>query len=168
MIQSDANQNDIVENARKFLAGILDRMNIDAEIDIYEEDDKFVLDIKCDNAERIIGRRGQVMDALQHLVGKMSYRDRAEGGRGKPIVLDADGYRDKHIERLEALAERVSAKVLRTQTTVELEPMSAHDRRIVHLALAEVDGVTTRSEGEGDDRHVLVVPASAGDQAAAE
>lgn len=168
MIHSDANQNDIVENARKFLAGILDRMNIDAEIEIYEEDDKFILDIKCDNAERIIGRRGQVMDALQHLVGKMSYRERGAGERSKPIVLDADGYRDKHIERLEALAERVSAKVIRTQTTVELEPMSAHDRRIVHLALAEVEGVTTRSEGEGDDRRVLVVPLSSDDRAAAE
>jgi spoIIIJ-associated protein len=168
VIHSDANQTDIVESARKFLAGILDRMDIDAEIEIFEEEDKFVLDIKCDNVERIIGRRGQVMDALQHLVGKMSYRDRAMGARSKPIVIDAGGYRDKHIERLESLAERMGTKAIRTQTIIELDPMTPHDRRIVHLALAEMEGVTTRSEGEGDDRRVLVVPLSSRDQAAVE
>lgn len=168
MIHSDANQNDLVENARKFLAGILERMNIDADIEVLEEDDKFVLDIRCDNAERIIGRRGQVIDALQHLVGKMSYRERAQGGRSKPILLDADGYRHKHIERLESLAERMATKAIRSQTTIELDPMTPHDRRIVHLALADMEGVTTRSEGEGDDRRVLVVPEPSDSQAAAE
>lgn len=168
MTHSDANQNELVENACNFLAGILERMNIDADIEVLEEDDKFILDIRCDNAERVIGRRGQVMDALQHLVSKMSYRDRAVGGRSKPIVLDADGYRNKHIERLESLADRMATKAIRSQTTIELDPMSPHDRRIVHLALADMEGVTTRSEGEGDDRRVLVVPEPSDTHAAAE
>lgn len=158
----------VAENARQFLSGILERMDIDAEIDISEQDDKIILNISCDNVERIIGRRGQVIDALQHLVGKVAYRDRS-GTRGKPIVVDAGDYRVKHIERLEALADRMGKKAIKTQTTVELSPMSAHDRRIVHMALADVDGVTTRSEGEGEDRHVLVVPvASRGESALAE
>lgn len=169
MTHSDDNDEiAIVENARSFLAGVLERMEIDAEIDILDEEDKIVLDIKCDDVERVIGRRGQVVDALQHLAGKVAYRDRAAGVRGKPIVVDAGGYRHKHIERLEQLAERMGAKAIRSQSVVELDPMNPHDRRIVHLALAEMEGVTTRSEGEGEDRRVLVVPVSSQGRATAE
>jgi spoIIIJ-associated protein len=151
----------VVENARKFLLGLLDRMNIDADIEVSEEDDKIVLDIDCDDTDRLIGRRGQVIDALQHLVGKVSYRDRdREEPRGKPLVVDAGGYRVKHIERLESLADRMGKKALENGSTVELDPMSPHDRRIVHMALSDMEGVTTRSEGEGDDRRILVVPDS--------
>lgn len=151
----------VVENARKFLLGLLDRMNIDADIDVSEEDDKIVLDIDCDDTERLIGRRGQVIDALQHLVGKVSYRDRnRDEPRGKPLVVDAGGYRLKHIERLESLADRMGRKALESGTTVELNPMSPHDRRIVHMALSQMAGVTTRSEGEGDERRILVIPES--------
>lgn len=163
---TDRETQDVAESASKFLKGILERMDIDADIDISEEDDKIILDISCANVERIIGRRGQVIDALQHLVSKGVYRERS-GPRGKAIVLDADGYRLKHIERLEALAERMAEKALRTGSIVELSPMTAHDRRIVHMTLADMDGVTTRSEGEGEDRHVLVVPESGGGKSAA-
>lgn len=148
------------ESARDFLQGVLERMNIHADIDISEQDDKIVLDIDCDDIDRIIGRRGQVIDALQHLVGKVSFRSRA-AGRSKPFVVDAGGYRLKHIERLESLADRMGQKAIANGTTIALNPMSAHDRRIVHMALADIDGVSTHSEGEGDDRHVLVVPDNA-------
>ncbi len=159
---TDIDTNELAESASKFLKGILKRMEIDADIEIAEEGDKIILDIQCESVERIIGRRGQVIDALQHLVGKAVYRQRS-GSRGKPIVVDAGGYRLKQIERLEALAERMSKKAIKTQSIVELNPMTPHDRRIVHMALADVEGVTTRSEGEGEDRHVLVVPVPAGD-----
>jgi spoIIIJ-associated protein len=158
MSVTDTDTTQIAEHARRFLEGILERMDFDADVEISEQDDRIILDIDCDNVERVIGRRGQVIDALQHLVGKVSFRDRAAGTRGKPIVVDADGYRIKLIERLESLAEKMANKALDTGETVSLNPMSAHDRRIVHMALADFDGVSTRSEGEGDDRHVLVVP----------
>lgn len=159
---TDRETQDVAESACNFLQGILERMDINADIDISEEDDKIILDISCDNVERIIGRRGQVIDALQHLVSKGVYRERS-GPRGKPIVLDADGYRLKHIERLESLAERMAEKAIKTGSVVELSPMTAHDRRIVHMTLADMEGVSTRSEGEGEDRHVLVVPESNGE-----
>ncbi|GAB4558055.1 MAG: hypothetical protein Tsb0020_02720 [Haliangiales bacterium] len=164
MTQAQNQDADIVEEARSFLAGILDRMNIDADIDIRDEDDKIVLDIDCDDTDRVIGRRGQVMEALQHLVSKVSYRARVSG-ESKPIVIDADGYRQRQIDRLVALAERSGDEAIELGEIVELAPMSAHDRRVVHMTLADFDGVTTRSEGEGDDRHVLVVPdEAAGDR----
>jgi spoIIIJ-associated protein len=146
--------------ARDMLAGILERMKIAAEVEVSEQDDKIFADIKCgeeSDVQRIIGRHGQVVDALQHLVGKMIIR--ARGERGRPLVVDAGGYRQKQIERLEGLAGRMADKCLEQGRPVDLSPMSPHDRRIVHMAIAKLDGVDTRSEGEGDGRHVVVIPA---------
>jgi len=163
----EKSEQDVIEIARVFLSGMLERMDIEAEIAVSEEEDKVVLDVKCDDVERIIGRRGQVVDALQHLVGKVVSKARTE--RSKPIVVDADGYRAKHIERLQSLAQRMGDKARETGTEVKLNPMSAHDRRIIHMTIAEITGLTTRSDGEGDDRHVVVIPeADAPERARAE
>jgi spoIIIJ-associated protein len=148
---------DVAERATDFLQGVLERMGITADIDVNEGDDKIVLEIQTSDPEVVIGRKGQVVDALQHLVSKVVYRERA-GEKGKPIVVDAGGYREKHVQRLEALAQRMGEKALATQAIVPLSPMSAHDRRIVHMAIANIPGLSSRSEGEGDDRHILVVP----------
>ena len=151
---------DVAERATDFLQGVLERMGIPADIDVNESEDKIVLEIQTADTELVIGRKGQVVDALQHLVSKVVYRERA-GEKGKPIIVDAGGYRAQHIERLQALAARTAEKALATQRIVELAPMSAHDRRIVHMAIAEIAGLSSRSEGEGDDRHILVVPDAA-------
>jgi spoIIIJ-associated protein len=155
----------IVDQARTFVRGVLERMDIQAEVTVSEGEDKIVLNVQCDNVERVIGRRGQVIDALQHLVGKAVTRDRPV--KGKPIVVDAGDYRTKQIERLEGLAVKMGEKALQTGAPVRLSPMSAHDRRIIHMKLATVDGVSTHSEGEGEDRHIVVSPASAGQAKAA-
>ncbi len=160
-------EKDVTEIAREFLSGMLERMDIDAEIAVSEEEDRVVLDVKCDDVERIIGRRGQLVDALQHLVGKVVAKSRTE--RSKPIIVDAGGYRAKHIERLQGLAERMADKARESGTEVKLNPMTAHDRRIIHMTIAEIDGLSTRSDGEGEDRHVVVVPdADAPERAQAE
>jgi spoIIIJ-associated protein len=160
--------NDAVETERamELLRGILERMGIAAKVELHEAEDKRVLDVVCaddEDLQRVIGRRGQVVDALQHLVGKMLIKGKGDkpdkaDGRGKPIVVDAGGYRQRHIERLEGLAARMAEKAKSTGQPVDLNPMPAHDRRIVHMALANVEGVSTRSEGEGDLRHIIVVP----------
>jgi spoIIIJ-associated protein len=135
-------------------------MGISADIDIKDDNDKTILEIQTKDTEVVIGRRGVVMDALQHLVNKVVYRDRS-GDRGKPLVVDAGGFRDKQIERLRSLAQRMGEKALETKQIVELQPMSPHDRRIVHMAIAEMPGLSSRSEGEGEDRHILVGPGEA-------
>jgi spoIIIJ-associated protein len=159
-VSQEAASEDVTEKAIDFLQGVLERMGISADIDVKEEDDKIVLEIQTQDAELIIGRKGQVVDALQHLVGKVVYRER-NGEKGKPFVVDAGGYRDKHIEKLQALAARMAEKALKSGTIVELSPMSPHDRRIVHMAIANIPGLSSRSEGEGEDRHILVVPEAA-------
>lgn len=155
-----SNSTDVAERAVDFLMGVLDRMGISADIDVNESEEKIILEIQTADPEIVIGRKGQVVDALQHLVSKVVYRERS-GEKGKPIIVDAGGYRDKHVQRLEALAQRMGEKALSTQAIVELSPMSAHDRRIVHMAIANIPGLSSRSEGEGDDRHILVVPTAA-------
>jgi spoIIIJ-associated protein len=156
-----ADREDLAEKASEFLLGVLERMGISADIDIKDDTDKTILEIQTKDTELVIGRRGVVMDALQHLVNKVVYRDRAVGERTKPLVVDAGGFRDKQIERLRALAQRMGEKALQTKQIVELQPMTPHDRRIVHMAIAEIPGLSSRSEGEGEDRHILVVPAAA-------
>jgi spoIIIJ-associated protein len=151
------------EQAREFLCGILERMGIPAQVTAREEEDKLVLDVACassDDVQRVIGRRGQVVDALQHLVSKMVGKGKSEGKseRGKPIVVDSGGYRQRHIDRLEGLATKMAEKAKSSGRPVDLDPMPPHDRRVVHMALAKIDGVSTRSEGEGDLRHVVVLP----------
>jgi len=148
---------DVTEKAIDFLQGVLERMGISADIDVKEEDDRIVLEVQTQDPDVIIGRKGQVVDALQHLVGKVVFRERS-GEKGKPFIVDAGGYREKHVQKLQALAARMGEKALKTGTIVELSPMSPHDRRIVHMAISAIPGLSTRSEGEGDDRHILVVP----------
>ena len=151
---------DVAEKASEFLLGVLERMGISADIDIKDDTDKTVIEIQTGDTELVIGRRGVVLDALQHLVNKAVFKEKRDD-KTKPLVVDAGGFRDKQVERLRSLAQRMSEKALETKQIVELQPMSPHDRRIVHMAISEIPGLTTRSEGEGEDRHILIVPAAA-------
>lgn len=147
---------EVVDRAKELLAGVLERMGIEATVEARDEEDRILLDIDTEDVDRVIGRRGQTIDALQHVVGKMLTRYREE--RGKPVTVDADGYRGRHIEKLEALAERMGEKARSGGEAVDLSPMNAYDRRIIHMTLKDVEGVRTESEGEGEDRHVVVIP----------
>jgi spoIIIJ-associated protein len=155
--QTDTNTD--MTQAVDLLEGLMERMAISVQVTGEEIDDKLLVKIECDeddDTQRLIGRRGQVIDALQHLVNKMMSRDRED--RGKPVIVDVGDYREKHVERLEELAERMVAKARESGEPVDLNPMSAYDRRIVHMRIAEQEGVSTRSEGEGDRRHIVVLP----------
>jgi len=156
---------DVAEKASEFLLGVLERMGISADIDIKDDSDRTVLEIQTGDTELVIGRRGVVIDALQHLVNKAVFKERGERDKDKekvkPLVVDAGGYREKQVERLRSIAQKMGEKALQTKQIVELQPMSPHDRRIVHMAIAEMPGLSSRSEGEGEDRHILVVPADA-------
>ncbi len=157
---TETEREDLTEKASEFLLGVLERMGIPADIDIKDNTDNTVLDIQTPDTELVIGRRGVVLDALQHLVNKAVFKEKRDE-KQKPLVVDSGGFRDKQVERLRTLAQKMSEKALETKQIVELQPMSPHDRRIVHMAISEIAGLTTRSEGEGEDRHILIVPAAA-------
>ena len=155
-----SDREDLAEKASEYLLGVLERLGITADIDLKDDQDRTVLEIQTSDTEMVIGRRGVVIDALQHLVNKAVYKDRT-GDRAKPLVVDAGGFRDKQVERLRGIAQKMGEKALETKQIVPLQPMSPHDRRIVHMAIAEMAGLSSRSEGEGEDRHILIVPGEA-------
>jgi spoIIIJ-associated protein len=150
----------IVERAREVLGEILARMGFEATVEAVESEDKVSLEVKGPDAGLIIGKKGQTLDALQHLVAKVVFRGK-EGTpeAGKPIQVDTEGYRQRRIESLEAMAKRLAEKVIATRRPLEVDPMTPADRRVIHMALANVAGVTTRSEGEGMDRRLMILPA---------
>src|ERR1700753_4143205 len=127
-------RDDLAEKASEFLLGVLERMGISADIDIKDDTDKTVLEIQTKDTELVIGRRGVLMAPLQHRANRVVYRDRT-GDRTKPLVVDAGGFRDKQVERLRSIAQKMGEKALQTKQIVELQPMTPHDRRIVHMAI---------------------------------
>ena len=137
------------------LSGILERMGLEGQVVRVAEQERIEIEIAGPDAGRLIGKKGQTLDALQFLMNKIINRDR--DGR-KPIVVDSEGYRVRRADSLVELALRLGEKAVRTHRTITVNPMSPHDRRIIHLALDKVPGVTTRSEGEGAFRRLLIIP----------
>jgi spoIIIJ-associated protein len=103
------------------------------------------------DAAVLIGRHGATLDAVEHLLNRVV----APGDR---ISLDVAGYRERRRETLEAMALRLAEKARSTGRRVDMDPMAARDRRTVHLALSGEPGVTTHSEGEGRERHLVIEP----------
>ena len=121
------------------------------------ESDTITLEATGTDAGLLIGRRGQTLHAMQHLILVMLTHNES-GSQHYRLVLDADGYRKRRQEALEQLATTLAAQVKQTGEEAVLEPLNAMERRIVHTALAENLDVETYSEGEGLDRHVVISP----------
>jgi spoIIIJ-associated protein len=145
------------ERAKKLLEQILGHLADDSRVDVEEAPDgNVVLTVTTEDDGAVIGRRGQTLDALEHVVNRIVLRDeRAAAGR---ITVDVAGYRGRREESLQELARRLAAKARDTGQIVTLNPLSPRDRRIVHLSLESDPDVTTRSEGEGVFRRLLIVP----------
>ncbi|MDB4985912.1 MAG: RNA-binding protein Jag, partial [Myxococcaceae bacterium] len=149
------------EAARRVTQGILDRMDLEASVHIRENDESVVLDIDGPDAGRAIGKKGMTLEALQFLVNKIVNRDPDER---RHIVLDSGDYRERHDNGLVSMAKREAKRAVTSGRPVTLEPMSARDRRVIHVSLAKFAGITTRSEGEGMERRLQIIPAR-GDRA---
>ncbi len=147
------------KEAQEMLEGILSRMGIDFPVSAAREDEYIVLDIKGDGSGLLIGRGGQTLDALQYIVNKALNKN---GRDRKRIILDTENYRKKKEKNLIALAEKLGAKAKRMRKPVTVSPMNAHDRRIIHLALQNDKGLTTKSRGEGAFRKIIIVPTKKG------
>ena len=111
------------------------------------------MDIKGKGTGILIGKRGQTLDALQYLLSLAVNKDSREYIR---VRLDTEDYRRRRKETLESLARNISYKVKKTRRSVSLEPMNPYERRIIHSALQNDRYVTTKSEGEEPNRHVVV------------
>jgi spoIIIJ-associated protein len=139
----------------RVLQEIVRLMGYDVEVDTADGDERLLLDLRGTEAASLIGKKGQTLDALQFVLNKIFRRDTDDR---KPIIVDSGGYRQRRTEALVQLAHRLCEKATKSGKIVAVNPMSAHDRRVIHLALKETPGVTTRSEGEGIYRRLLIVP----------
>lgn len=143
------------ETAVAFVAKVLEGIGVSASINCSREEDTVRVEADCDDCGPVIGRRGETLDALQYLCSLAVNRTAAERVR---VVVDVGGYRRRREESLVKLAERVAEKVVRSGQCSVLDPMNPAERRIVHCALQDYDGVVTYSEGEEPHRRVVVAP----------
>jgi len=145
-----------VADARALVARIVATLGVDAEVDAHEEPDAIVITCSGPDVGLLIGRHGQTIDSIQYLLNAVGWR--AHGEERKEVIVDAAGYRARRKATLEALADRIADRVRESGDREELEPMTAVERKVVHLHLKDAAGVGTASEGTEPNRYVVVVP----------
>lgn len=147
----------IADTSIAALEDILKYFNLgEVTIDEYEGDEgELILDITGNDLAVLIGRHGKTLDALQFIISSITARTM---GFRYPVVVDVEGYKGRQRQKLENLAFSSAKRALSQGRSIKMRPMTPYERRIVHIALREFDGVTTASEGEGSSRHVVVIP----------
>ncbi len=145
----------VLEKARKTLEDLIHHLFPEGTVKISAEEPG-TLEIEGETGGLLIGRRGQTLDAIQFLLNKMVYRE--EVGSSPRIQIDVAGYRARRAEALENLALRMASKARQGGRPLRLEPMPAHERRIIHITLEGQEGVRTESEGQGEHKRVVIIP----------
>ncbi len=143
------------QRAVNFLDGLFELINVHATTEIVRDDEKICINLTATNTSFLIGRRGEVLDALQSLASAVANIGRDEYKR---LVVDCENYREKREETLVQLAQRLAAKAVKTGRKVILEPMIPFERRVIHTALVDHPDVKTESEGKEPNRYVVIVP----------
>ncbi|MFR6426081.1 MAG: RNA-binding cell elongation regulator Jag/EloR [Oscillospiraceae bacterium] len=139
---------------RAFVSGLLEHMGIQAEIEITARDNGGVnVNLSGSNMGAVIGRRGETLDAIQHLT---NYAVNRGSDKHMHISVDAESYRAKREESLVRLAEKMAAKAVKYKRSMALEPMNSYERHVIHTALQDYEGVTTSSTGTEPNRRVVV------------
>jgi spoIIIJ-associated protein len=142
--------------ARGLVARIVSTLGVEAQVEAREDDEAIVVTCSGPDVGLLIGRHGQTIDAIQYLLNVIAYR--AYGDEKKDVVVDAAGYRARRQATLETLADSVAERVRDSGEPEELEPMTAVERKVVHLRLKDAAGVATASEGTEPNRYVVVLP----------
>ncbi|MFN8222750.1 MAG: RNA-binding cell elongation regulator Jag/EloR [Gaiellales bacterium] len=138
----------------ELLGRVCDAIGVPASVELDERDDEIVATLHGGDAGVLIGRHGQMIDALQYLANALAHR--AAGDVRRPITVDAAGYRDRRTSTLVGIARRAAEQAAATGTSVTLEPMSAVERKVVHEALKDDPEIETGSEGAEPYRCVVV------------
>ena len=147
--------------ARELLERVVSTLGLDATVRVEDDGDEVLATVNGADLGVLIGRHGQMIDSLQYLANAIAHR--AVGEDRRRIVVDAAGYRARRAATLESLARRTAERASATGHRVDLEPMSAVERRIVHEVLKDDPEVTTVSEGSEPNRYVVVVPRRSAD-----
>jgi len=146
---------DAVEEAELFLRDVADAMGLTVTIEKVEDSDSVQLNVTGSDLGILIGRRGQTLDSLQYLVNIVANR---HSDRHLRIVLDAEQFRQRRRQTLEALSERMAQRVIRSGREIVLEPMTSQERKIIHARLQGHPEVKTFSQGDEPNRRVVIAP----------
>jgi spoIIIJ-associated protein len=150
-------EGDLAALVRDLLEEIAHALGADCRVDVEDRGETIAATLSGGDVAVLIGKHGKTIDAIQYLAGAAVA---TAGGSDAPrVVVDAAGYRDRREARLVDLAERSASQVLRTGGTIRLEPMTAVERKIVHLHLKGAEGIETHSEGDEPNRYVVITPA---------
>ena len=142
------------ERIEQFIQGLLQHMGSDAVPHCEKTgDDSYLVELVGDNLGMLIGRRGETLDAIQHLTNYTINRDASKRSR---INVDAESYRAKREESLRRHARKVAGKVVRYSRNITLEPMNAYERHVIHATLQDTDDISTFSTGTEPNRRVVV------------
>lgn len=142
---------------RELLERVTDALGCRCRIDIAEDEETVHAALSGSDLGLVIGKHGHTIDAVQYLANAIVWKG---GERQKEIVVDAAGYRERRRDSLARVADRAAAEALESGRAVALEPMTAVERKIVHLHLADRTGIATSSEGTEPQRHVVVAPSA--------
>ncbi len=143
------------QRAVAFLDGLFELLSIPATTELVSEKNKIEINVTAARTNSIIGKRGETLDAIQTLAGAVANIGREHYKR---VVVDCENYRENRENTLNKLAENLAQKAIRLGKKVQLEPMNPYERRIIHAALSNREGVKTVSEGKEPNRYIVVVP----------
>lgn len=145
-----------IESVVDFLQNVLRNMDIEANIETVQEDDRNVfVNITGEKMGLLIGKRGQTINSLQYLTQLVANR---HSGHYIRVILNPENYRERRKETLARLAERLAQKAVHEGEPIKLEPMPNYERKIIHTVLADHRGVQTVSKGEEPNRYVVIQP----------
>jgi spoIIIJ-associated protein len=157
----ELSETQVAEISRQVLEELLSKMDIEAQVTIAADQtpakgaSPIKLDVHGNNLDRLVGRHGQVLNALQHITRLIVSR---EVEHWIDLVVDVEQYKERRANSLKKLAERMAERVARSRQPIALEPMPPNERREIHIALRNHPQVITQSVGRGDNRKVTIVP----------
>ena len=141
------------QKAGDFIKGLLERMDVDADMDITEKGGTVNVTLKGNDPGSLIGRRGETLDSIQHLTNYVV--NRGNSGRLR-VNIDAENYRQRRNDTLETLATKTAGKVVKYRRNLSLDPMNAYERHVIHTALQDYENISTYSVGSEPNRRIVV------------
>lgn len=144
------------------LDNLLGMLLLEGSYEIEEKEEGFMVSIDTKDAGRLIGARGESLEGLQQIINQMMSK-KAGDDEFKRVILDVAGWRKQKEEELKSLAASLGKQVLETGKEVEVEPMSSWQRRVLHMVIQEMGGLSSESVGEGRERHIVIKVSSVGE-----
>lgn len=144
-----------VEETRKFLVSVIEKMNIDAIVNVEQDRKKVTFSITGNKVALLIGKRGQTLNSLQYLTQLVANR---YSHQYLQIFVDVENYRERRKVTLSELAKRLAVQAIKNKKEVKLEPMPSYERKVIHAALADIKEIKTSSVGEDPNRCIIITP----------